>query len=98
MAAAASRDVQAQLASLRTAAPEPLGKADVRQVVESVLASLAGDITLNDLKVYSELEALARFIQSAKQEIAVARPAEISQQDIPLATDELDAVVGATAE
>jgi chemotaxis protein CheZ len=51
-----------------------------------------------DLKLYGEIEQLSQFIQSAKREIASVRAEQINQHDIPLATDELDAVIGAAEE
>jgi chemotaxis protein CheZ len=59
---------------------------------------MSGDITPSDLKFYSELEELATYIRNAKQEIADIKPKDISMSHIPSATDELDAVVGATEE
>jgi chemotaxis protein CheZ len=71
---------------------------EVTSVVEAVIGSLSGDLSIADLKFYSELEELARYIQSAKREIREIQPHDISQRHIPMATDELDAVVNATAE
>jgi chemotaxis protein CheZ len=45
-----------------------------------------------------ELEELARYIRQAKHDIASIKPKEISTDHIPRATEELDAVVGATEE
>src|SRR3546814_114085 len=59
---------------------------------------MEGYISAVDLQIYEELESLARYIQSARVEIAALRPDEIRQDHIPAATDELDAVVGATEE
>lgn len=70
---------------------------EVAGVVEAVLASLHGELSVADLKLYRELEHLAEHIQRAKREIAEIRPHDISEH-IPLATDELDAVVDHTAE
>jgi chemotaxis protein CheZ len=70
---------------------------DVAGVVEAVVASLSGDMSVADLKLYRELEELAHYIQVAKREIAEIRPHDISER-IPAATDELDAVVDHTAE
>ena len=70
---------------------------EVAGVVEAVLASLQGELSVADLKLYRELEHLAEHIQLAKREIAEIRPHDISEH-IPLATDELDAVVDHTAE
>jgi chemotaxis protein CheZ len=90
-------ELQRQLAKLQSQG-EPVSPAEITAIVESVMARLAGDLTAQDLKMYTELEALARFIQTARTEIAAVRPQDIGAQDIPLATDELDAVVGATEE
>jgi chemotaxis protein CheZ len=51
-----------------------------------------------NLKLYAEVESLARYIVTAKSEIAALRPDEIMSDHIPSATDELDAIVGSTEE
>jgi chemotaxis protein CheZ len=71
---------------------------EIAAVVEAVMKSLSGDVSLTEFKLYHELQKLADYIQSAKREIAAIRPDEIRATHIPMATDELDAVVGATAE
>lgn len=48
--------------------------------------------------MYSELVELKRVIEESKQEITIARPGDIKRKDIPTATDELDAVIAATAQ
>jgi len=45
-----------------------------------------------------EIEELARLIKNAKREIASIHPGEIQRKHLPTATDELDAIVAATAE
>jgi len=49
-------------------------------------------------RLFSELTRLARFIEAAKRDIAAMHPDEIRQKHLPTATDELDAIVAATAE
>lgn len=71
---------------------------EVESIVETVLGTLDGDLSLADIQLYRELESLATFIQQAKAEIANIRPEEISDEHIPTATDELDAIVEATEE
>lgn len=71
---------------------------DIAEVVNSVLASLRGDLSREDIRLYTELESLARYIQEAKAEIVAIRPDDINQEYIPRATDELDAIVAATEE
>ncbi|MDX2103571.1 MAG: protein phosphatase CheZ [Alphaproteobacteria bacterium] len=96
MRRAPSAAVAAGLATV--AQPVAVSRDELRSLVEAVIGSLEGDLTGSDLKLYTELEALARFIQTAKQEIAAVRPDTIRTEDIPAAADELDAVVGATEE
>ncbi|MBI3709274.1 MAG: protein phosphatase CheZ [Proteobacteria bacterium] len=74
------------------------GKSEIETVVRQVVASLRGDLNATDLSLYDELEGLARFIQSARSEIAALRPDEIRHKHLPSATDELDAIVVHTAE
>lgn len=71
-------------------------RAEIEEIIRSVANSIDGDATRPSVKLYSELAALARYIQEARCEIASLRPDEIRSRDIPSATDELDAVVGAT--
>lgn len=80
------------------AARKPLSTDDITAIVQQVISSLGGDMTGTDLKLYAELESLANYIKRAKHEIAAIQPADISTAHIPQATDELDAVVGATEE
>lgn len=77
---------------------KPMERNEITAIVQGVVMSLRGDLTANDLSVYQELEGLVRFIHSAKAEIAALRPDEIQQTHLPAATDELDAIVGATEE
>lgn len=71
---------------------------DVAEVVSEMLQSLGGDLSEVNLKVFAELEGLAKYILAAKREIAALRPDDITSEHLPKATDELDAIVGATEE
>jgi len=90
-------DLAVRLDHLREGRPT-VNAADVTQAVEEVVGSLSGAISAVDMKLYHELGALAEYIQAAKSEIAALRPDDINEQHIPMATDELDAVVEATAK
>jgi chemotaxis protein CheZ len=93
---AVADDLSKRLDHLRTNRPV-VNRDDMLMAVEEVVASMTGPLSLNDIKLYREIEDLARFIQAAKREIAAIRPDDIKGEHIPAATDELDAVVAATA-
>ncbi|MFA6279373.1 MAG: protein phosphatase CheZ [Bdellovibrionales bacterium] len=90
--------LHSKIVAAHQSAHSPLSAEDITGIVREVVASLTGDVTVSDLKFYSELEELATYIRHAKEEIAEIKPKEISASHIPHATDELDAVVGATEE
>ena len=71
---------------------------DVAEIVESLMRTMDGDITGFDVRVQEELRQLVSFIEEVKAEIVGVQPEEISQHHIPVASDELDAVVRATEE
>lgn len=77
---------------------ETVGREDVRVIVEEMLASMQGELTATDVQLFTELASLAKFIDAAKQDIAALRPDEVTDEYIPTASDELDAIVDATAE
>jgi chemotaxis protein CheZ len=89
---------QERLAALRTKGAPAIDRAELERVVAGVVGSLSGGMRLADLELYNEIEALSDYIRSARREIAGLRPSEIRDRHIPMATDELDAVVEATAE
>jgi chemotaxis protein CheZ len=84
------------LTSLRDKQESISHREEIATIVEDVLTSLKGDMSAADVRLYHELEQLSQLIQSAKSEIAAIRPEQIKEQHIPTATDELDAIVGAT--
>ena len=75
---------------------KPVDARELMAMVEGIVASMEGDLSPMSIKLYAELEQLATFIQKAKSEIAQLRPDEIRDQHLPTATDELEAIVGAT--
>ncbi len=88
----------ARLREVNSAVPPTADPALLDAMIKSVVASLAGDISLADLQLYREVETLADYIQTVRRDIAGLRPDDISALHIPVATDELDAVVEATAD
>jgi chemotaxis protein CheZ len=69
----------------------------VAEVVRAVLATMSGDLTAQETSLLAEVEALGRTIACAKAEIAALRFDDITDNHIPFATDELDAIVEHTA-
>lgn len=87
-----------RLDAAQAEAAQPLSRDEVTDIVRSILSSMDGDISVTDLRLYKEVVDLAKVIENAKLEMAALQPAEIRDQHIPTATDELDAVVGATEQ
>jgi len=71
---------------------------EIKDIVQSVMGSLKGELTATDIQLFMELESLAHYIDAAKRDIASLRPDEVRDEHIPSATDELDAIVESTAE
>ncbi len=69
----------------------------VADVVRAVLSTLSGDLSAQETSLLAEVEALGHTIACAKAEIAALRVDDITDNHIPFATDELDAIVEHTA-
>lgn len=96
MSSTIDRDLALHLEALRKQQGDTVKVEEVGDVVRSLLTSLSGDVSAGDLKLYGEVQALAAYIHNAKVEIAALRPQDIQHEYIASATDELDAIVGAT--
>ena len=88
--------LQDRLEELREKHGQTVHVEDIASVVESMMTTMKGDLSANDLELYSELEALAKYIHEAKADIAALRPDEVKDDYLPTASDELDAIVAAT--
>jgi len=69
----------------------------VAEVVQSVLASMQGDLTSVETALLGEVAELGQTIANARAEIAALEVDDITASHIPSATDELDAIVSHTA-
>jgi chemotaxis protein CheZ len=96
MPSTVDRDLALHLEALGKRQGDTVKVEDIGEVIRSLLMSLSGDVSAADLKLYQEVEALAAYIHNAKAEIAALRPQDIQEHYIASATDELDAIVGAT--
>jgi len=75
-----------------------IGVEDISAVLHGVMETLRHELSDADRKVFVELEGLSNFIAVTKREIAELRPDQVNQDFIPTASDELDAIVAATAD
>lgn len=73
------------------------GRGQVIEIINSVVNKIDAG-TGNRRDVFLHLAELAQIIDSLKKEISAHRPEHVKNSHIPEATDELDAVVTATAE
>jgi chemotaxis protein CheZ len=86
-----------KLSSIREQQPE-LAPGRVTEVIRAVLTTISDDLTAKEATLLREVEELGRTIAIAKSEIAALRVDDITDHDIPFATDELDAIVAHTAQ
>ena len=91
-------DLHRRLAALEAQPALTVDTQEIAGIVDAVLESLSGDLSVADLRLYRELDQIADVIRRAKHEIAQIQPHDISEKHIPMATDELDAVIASTAE
>lgn len=89
-------ELNQRLESLRETQRDVVKIDDIAGVVASMLTTMKGDLSATDLELYSELEALAKYIHATKADIAALRPDEVTEEYLPTAADELDAIVAAT--
>ena len=95
--AAATSQFDQRVAQLTAERGETVAIAEVADIVAALMLSLNGDLTATQLRLSQELTALVDYINQARSEMASLQPDEIRDHHIPQATDELDAVVHATA-
>jgi len=72
--------------------------AEIATIVDSVITTLSGGVTAEDVRLRDELAALSGYIQRARDEISALHPGDIKSEHIPRATDELYAIIEATEE
>lgn len=70
----------------------------IEAAVRTVLGSISGDLSARETLLLGELEGLGQEIARARREMAALQVHGIDAHHIPVATDELDAVLCHTAE
>jgi chemotaxis protein CheZ len=88
--------LKVKLSAIRASQPE-VEPAMVTEVIRAVLTTISHELTAKEATLLREVEELGRTIAVAKSEIAALRVDDITDRDIPFATDELDAIVDHTA-
>jgi len=91
-----SADLHDKIAEIRVKQGDTVPITEIADIVGALMTSMEGDISAAQFEVRREIGDLVAYLDSARREIAAISPAEIKHRDIPGATDELDAVVGAT--
>jgi chemotaxis protein CheZ len=69
---------------------------EILEVVQTIIDSMNRDIPSIDIAVKDDLEELADYIRNTKADIMNLSPEEISEDTLPTASVELDAIVSAT--
>ena len=93
-----SESLEGRLAAIRERRGGTVEVSEVGAVVAELMATMEGDLSAAHVGLHNEIKDLAEYIRRAREEIAAIEPRDISDRHIPLATDELDAVVQATEE
>lgn len=70
----------------------------VSQALESILSTMRGDLSVEHLAIHQHVNELTQSLQGLRAEIAKLEPSKIWQEHIPVASDELDAIVQATED
>ena len=71
---------------------------DIADVVENLIEAAGGELPVGAETVVHGLQSLSEYIHTARAEISAIRPDDVKTEFIPQATDELDAIVAATAD
>ncbi len=97
MTAATVRDeLRLRVSALREQGSDTVDIGEVERVLEAILGDGEDDnvdVTARDACVGTELGKLVLFIRSARDEATSQNISDIREDDIPLATNELDAIV-----
>ncbi|MBM3516598.1 MAG: protein phosphatase CheZ [Alphaproteobacteria bacterium] len=95
-----TKDLSKEIANLvdllRSSDRYPGTLSDVATITEVLITCMESYFASIDTQIYRDMQTLSEDIAKARQEIALARPGEITGERIPRAGKELDAIVKAT--
>ena len=89
-------DLQTDIAEIKSGKVRHADATEILEVVNTIIESMNRDVPSIDLAVRDDLEELASYIRETKNEIMNLSPEEISEEHLPSASVELDAIVNAT--
>lgn len=73
-------------------------KEDLQALVAHVKGLLEGNLNTGDLELYGELGELAKYVNETKKGLQSFDVAQITEEDLPEASDQLEAIVASTEE
>lgn len=88
--------LESEIAGMRSGKVRHADAAEILEVVQTIIDSMNRDVPSIDVAVRDDLEDLASYIRDTKSEIMNLNPEEISDEHLPSASVELDAIVSAT--
>lgn len=89
-------DIQKQIESLESQTEGSVPVEQVQDLVKAVKDLFEGRFEGEDVKLYGELGDLAKYINEARKELREFQPHMLTDQEIPDASDQLDAIVQQT--
>lgn len=88
--------LESEITEIKSGKVRHADAAEILDVVQTIIDSMNRDIPSIDVSVRDDLEDLASYIHDTKREIMNLSPEEISDDHLPTASIELDAIVNAT--
>ena len=88
--------LESEFGSIKSGKVRHADAAEILEVVQTIIESMNRDVPSIDVAFRDDLEDLASYIQDTKSEIMKLNPEEISDEHLPSASVELDAIVNAT--
>ena len=90
-----SDQLQSQIAAIEATEGDNIPKEQVKNLIQSVRGMFGDHFKETDLKddlLFQELGELAKFINSAKKELKQVSSSQITDKEIPQASDQLDEI------
>ena len=94
-----SDQLQSQIAALESATGDTVPAAQVKELIASVKEMFGDHFAggeIQDDRLFHELGELAKFINSAKKELQQVSSSQLTDKEIPQASDQLDEIVKMT--